>query len=214
MEQEHVAKDAPGSQRPWGLPRALASTVQRHFRYEVAVETGTYQGASTRVLREFVGRVYTIESNFALYEKSRQALANDLGIHIVFGSSPVVLPSILGSLDSCGLFWLDAHWFPEVAEAIGSQCPLLEELTILAQWPFIGDSCVLIDDARMFNTPLENCYRPSDWPTFPEIVKTARFTPSTVMAVIDDVIVVGPSTLTEAFSTYMAGPGAQSPVWN
>jgi hypothetical protein len=112
------------------------------------------------------------------------------------------------------LFWLDAHWFPEVTEAIGSQCPLLEELTILAQWPFIGDSCVLIDDARMFNTPLENCYRPNDWPTFPEIVKTARFTPSTVMAVIDDVIVVGPSTLTEAFSTYMAGPGAQSPVWN
>ncbi len=212
MEQGH-AKDAPRSERPWGLPRALVSTVQRHFRYEVAVETGTYEGASTRVLRELVGRVYSIESNFALYEKSRRALANDPDIHVVFGSSPVVLPSILGSLDSCALFWLDAHWFPEVPEVTVSQCPLLEELLILAQWPLIGGSCVLIDDARMFSTPLEKCYRPSDWPTFPEVVKTARFAPSTVMAVIEDVIVVGPSTLAEAFSAYTGRPGTKRPVW-
>jgi hypothetical protein len=213
MEQEHVAKDAPKSERPWGLPRALASTVQRYFRYEVAVETGTYKGASTRILRELVGPVYTIEANFGLYEKSRHVLANDPDIHVVFGSSPVVLPSILDSLDSCALFWLDAHWFPEVPEVTESQCPLLEELSILAKWPLIGSSCVLIDDARMFSKPLDKCYRPSDWPTFPEIVKTARFTPSTVMTVIDDVIVVGPSTLMEAFGTYMARHGTQSPVW-
>ncbi len=213
MEQEHVAKDAPRSERPWGLPRALASTVQRYFGYEVAVETGTYEGASTRILRELVGPVYTIEANFGLYEKSRHALANDPDIHVVFGSSPVVLPSILDSLDSCALFWLDAHWFPEVPEVTASQCPLLDELSILAKWPLIDGSCVLIDDARMFSKPLDKCYRPSDWPTFPEIVKIARFTPSTVMTVIEDVIVVGPSTLTEAFGTYMARYGTQSPVW-
>ena len=213
MEQEHVAKDAPSSERPWGLPPALANTVQRYFRYEVAVETGTYEGASTRILRDLVGLVYTIESNFDLYEKSRHALAYDPGIHVVFGSSPVVLPSILDSLNSRALFWLDAHWFPQVPEVTVSQCPLLEELLILAQWPLIGDSCVLIDDARMFSKPLEKCYRPSDWPTLPEIVKAARFTPSTVMTVIEDVIVVGPSTLTEAFSTYMARHGTQSPEW-
>lgn len=212
MEQEH-AKDAPRSERPWGLPRALVSTVQRYFRYEVAVETGTYEGASTRVLRELVGLVYSIESNFALYEKSRRALANDPDIHVVFGSSPVVLPSILDSLDSCALFWLDAHWFPEVPEVTVSQCPLLEELFILGQWPLIGGSCVLIDDARMFSRPLEKCYRPSDWPTFPEVVKTARFAPSTVMTVIEDVIVVGPSTLAEAFSAYLGRPGTKRPVW-
>ncbi len=213
MEQEYLAKDAPRSERPWGLPPALASTVQRYFRYKVAVETGTYEGASTRILRELVGLVYTIESNFALYEKSSHALANDPGIHVIFGSSPAVLPSVLDSLDSCALFWLDAHWFPEVPEVTVPQCPLLEELFILTQWPLIGGSCVLIDDARMFSRPLEKCYRPSDWPTFPEVVKAARFTPSTVMAVIEDVIVVGPSTLAEAFSSYAGRPGTQSPVW-
>ena len=213
MEQEHVAKDAPTGERPWGLPRALASTVQRYFRYEVAVETGTYEGASTRILRELVGVVYTIESNLALYEKSHHSLAADPGIHVIFGSSPDVLPPILDSLDSCALFWLDAHWFPEVPEVTESQCPLLEELSILAKWPLISGSCVLIDDARMFSKPLDKCYRPSDWPTLPEVVKTARFTPSTVMTVIEDIIVVGPSTLTEALSTYMARPGTQSPIW-
>jgi len=213
MEQEHALKGAPMAERPWGLPRTLASTVQRYFRYEVAVETGTYEGASTRILRELIGLVYTIESNFALYEKAHHALADDPNIHVLFGSSPVVLPSILDTLGSCVLFWLDAHWFPEVPEVTASQCPLLEELFILAQWPLIDGSCVFIDDARMFSRPLEKCYQLSDWPTFPEIVKAARFTPSTVMTVIEDVIVVGPSALTEAFSTYAATPGTQSPVW-
>ena len=213
MDEEYASKGTPRVERPWGLPRALANTVQRYFRYEVAVETGTYEGASIRILRELVGSVYSIESNFALYEKARDALANDANVHVFYGSSPAVLPAILDSLGSCALFWLDAHWFPEVPEVTVSQCPLLEELSILAQWPLIDDSCVLIDDARMFSRPLEKCYRPSDWPTFPEIVKAARFTPSTVMTVIEDVIVVGPGALVEAFSTYPATPGMQSPVW-
>lgn len=141
MEQEYVAKDACRSERPWGLPRTLASTVQRYFRYEVAVETGTYEGVSARILRELTGLVYTIESNFFLYEKARRTLANDPDIHVLFGSSPVVLPSILGSLGSCALFWLDAHWFPEVPEVTVSQCPLLEELFILAQWLCRAKTC-------------------------------------------------------------------------
>jgi hypothetical protein len=213
MEPEYVSKGAPRHDRPWGLPRDLASTVQSYFQYEVAVETGTYEGASTRILRELFGLVYTIESNLTLYEKCHQALASDPNIHVLLGSSPIVLPSILDSLRSCAFFWLDAHWFPEVPEVTVSQCPLLEELFILAQWPLIGDSCVLIDDARMFSKPLAKCYRPSDWPTFAEVVDATRFTPSTVMAVIEDVIVIGPSALAEAFSTYAPGPDMQSPVW-
>lgn len=213
MKQEHFPARAPESDRPWGLPPSLATTVQRYFHYQVAVETGTYKGASTRILRELAASVYTIESDIALYESARRALANDPDIHVFFGSSPAVLPSILNSLDSSALFWLDAHWFPEVPDVADSQCPLLEELVILAQWPFISDSCVLIDDARMFSRPLAKCYRAGDWPTLREVVTAARFTPSTVTAIIDDVIVVGPSTLTVAFNDYAPKPGAHRPVW-
>jgi hypothetical protein len=209
MKQEHFPAPALSSERPWGLPPSLANTVQRYYHYQVAVETGTYQGASTRILRELVGSVYTIESNLTLYENARQNLAHDPNIHVLFGSSPAVLPSVLNSLDSCALFWLDAHWFPEVPDVAESQCPLLDELFILAQWPFISDSCVLIDDARMFSTPLEKCYQASDWPTLREVITAARFTPSTVTAIIDDVIVVGPSTLTVALNNYAARPGPQ-----
>jgi hypothetical protein len=213
MKQEHLAARASESERPWGLPPRLADAVQRYFHYQVAVETGTYKGASTRILRELISSVYTIESDLVLYERARQVLANDPNIHVLFGSSPVVLPSILNSLDRCALFWLDAHWFPEVPEVADPQCPLLEELSVLAQWPFIGDSCVLIDDARMFSGPLEKCYRAGDWPTLREVITAARFTPSTVTAIIDDVIVIGPNTLRVAFSDYPGRPGAQSPVW-
>ncbi len=211
---EHPTVGTPGGQRPWGLPPSLASTVQRYFHYQVAVETGTYKGTSTRLLRELVGRVYTIESNLALYENARRALASDPDVQVFLGSSPAVLPSILNSLNSCALFWLDAHWFPEIPAADDSQCPLLEELSILACWPFIGDSCVLIDDARMFSRPLEECYRAGYWPALHEVIAASRFTPSTVSAIVDDVIVVGPSTLTLAFSDYSKPTGAQSVVWN
>lgn len=210
---EHPVVRTSGSERPWGLPPTLARTVQRYFRYRVAIETGTYKGTSTRILRELVGRVYTIEADFALYEDARRTLGNDPDIHVCLGSSPAVLPSILNSLDSCALFWLDAHWFPEVPSVADSQCPLLEELSILARWPFIGESCVLIDDARMFSGPLEECYRAGDWPTLHDVIAAARFTPSTVSAIIDDVIVVGPGTLTLAFGDYPERTGAQSPAW-
>jgi hypothetical protein len=213
MKREHFSAQVFESKRPWGLPPSLASTVQRYFHYQMAVETGTYKGASTRVLRELAGTVYTIESDFALYESARRALANDPNVHVLFGSSPAVLPSILNSLHSGALFWLDAHWFPEVPEVADPQCPLLEELLILAHWPFIGDSCVLIDDARMFSRPLEKCYRAGDWPTLHEVITAARFTPSTVTAIIDDVIVVGPNTLTVAFNDYAPRSGTQRPVW-
>jgi hypothetical protein len=77
----------------------------------------------------------------------------------------------------------------------------------------ISDSCVMIDDAHMFTTPPKAYYRRSEWPTLPEIVRVARFTSSTVIAITEDVIFVGPSDLAGVLSAYAATSEGKRLAW-
>jgi hypothetical protein len=90
------------------------------------VETGTFQGDSTRVFATFGVNVVTIEIDWQRFES-----ANDLDkisrVRRFHGDSSKVLDSIVPDLSSPVLYYLDAHW--------GAHSPLLDELDAIAMGP-------------------------------------------------------------------------------
>ena len=186
----------------WGLSENLASVLQEHFRFAAAVETGTYDGQSTLLLQRLTGKVYTVESDPDLFRQARETLKHHPGIQMLHGKSTEVLPGILAQLSHGALFWLDAHWFPSVPDLNNSQCPVLQELAILASWPWVHESCVLVDDAHMFSEPLETDYRESDWPSIDQVISACSFSASRVVRIVDDVVVSGPAGLQTVLGRY------------
>ena len=186
----------------WGLSEPLAAALQLSFGFAVGVETGTYDGQSTLLLHRLTGRVYTVESDPSLFRRAREALRRYPGIQVLHGDSTEVLPGILAQLAHGALFWLDAHWFPSVPDLNASQCPVLQELAILASWPGAHESCVLVDDAHMFSAPLETDYRESDWPTIDQVITACSFSASRVVQIVDDVVVSGPADLRKVLDDY------------
>ena len=186
----------------WGLSEDLASVLQEHFRFAAAVETGTYHGQSTLLLQRLTGKVYTVESAPDLFRRARETLERHPGIQVLYGESAEVLPGILAQLSHGALFWLDAHWFPSVPDLNNRQCPVLQELAILAGWPWIHESCVLVDDAHMFSEPLETDYRELDWPSIDQVISACSFSASRVVRIVDDVIVSGPAGLQTVLAHY------------
>lgn len=143
----------------------------------IAFETGTFLGKGTRFLAENFLRVITIELSEELYREAKASFADFANIECHHGNSAEVLARILPSFPATetAFFFLDAHWsgdqtvdwqnsrwkgFRRDTAHLGKgklpsgpeQCPLLEELAVIARaWP--GEAYILIDDTR--NIPAE-----------------------------------------------------------
>jgi hypothetical protein len=162
MQHINLAKLAPLA------PRGLGT---------IAFETGTFLGKGTRFLAENFRRVVTIELSEELHREAKASFAGIANIECLQGNSAEVLARILPSYPAseAAFFFLDAHWsgdqsvdwqnsrwkgFRRDTAHLGKgtlptgpeQCPLLEELAVIAQaWP--GEAYILIDDTR--NIPAE-----------------------------------------------------------
>ncbi len=90
-----------------------------------AVETGTYQGATTAALAAIVPAVHTIEITRGFYAESRQRLAGVPGVRQYHGASPDILPGLLPQIERPALYYLDAHW--------NGSYPLPAEVEIIAE---------------------------------------------------------------------------------
>ena len=94
------------------------------YGIQSAVETGTFQGCTTRALAALVPMVYTIEINDGFYAESRERLADVPNVQQFHGASPDVLPGLLPQIKGPTLYYLDAHWH--------GNYPLPQEVEILA----------------------------------------------------------------------------------
>ena len=139
--------------------------------YEVAVETGTLFGASTRRLSRHFPLVYTIEINRELYERAAAKFKNNGRIRVLFGDSKLVLPVLLKEIRQPCLFYLDAHFsgdhttnwkesrwrgyrvdtgFAGERPVAENQVPLFEEIKAIHD--FLGSRCLIyIDDVDHFD---------------------------------------------------------------
>jgi hypothetical protein len=97
------------------VPSFRASFLLRTISYEdlsrdyhVAVESGTFTGASTFEMTKWFQKIYTIEVDDALFERAKRKFATNTRITCLHGDSATVIPTL--NLDQPTMFYLDAHW--------------------------------------------------------------------------------------------------------
>jgi len=186
----------------WGVPEPVVRAIQSSMGYSVAIETGTYEGASTAVLASMFPEVVTIERDPDVLRRAEVPLAAHGNVTVVHGDSGACLAEVLADVDQPALFWLDAHWFGSVPGEEAPQCPLLAELSAIRSWPFARASTVIVDDARMFCTAWEAPLRRTDWPRFLDVVDHLRMAPDTYVTLLQDCFFAGPPELERLIDGY------------
>lgn len=144
---------------------------------DVFIETGTYQGDTTRAAVDAGFRsVHTIEVCGRHVARARQRFATEPRVTVHCGSSPDVLPSVCDP-DRATTFFLDGHYqggeLDEIDPRLG-QCPLLMELDIINAVPWIVKPYIVIDDAFVFSASTSRMafvnLDPRQWPTLAEVM--------------------------------------------
>lgn len=176
-----------------GIPEQIVTELAKLNEATVFVETGTFQGGTTRWASDHFETVHTIERAEGLFNARGPELAKIPGVTPHLGDSRKVLPRILEEIgDRKAVFWLDSHWSGGETAGEDDECPVLDELTILSDR--VAD-IILIDDARLFLCAPPLPHKASHWPTISEIVEAvARPDGKPFMQIVDDVIFLVPDT--------------------
>ena len=188
----------------FSIPFDLATVLVRAEGLRHAVETGTYLGHSAEMLAGIVEHVWSVELKPEILAQARERLGEQPRIHLYEGYSPVVLPEILKELDGPALYWLDGHGGTFGADDVPQdikECPVLDELAAIAEYPYAERSVILIDDARAFFGPLLH-HRP-DWPTFLEVAEALG--KDRYVTALDDVIIAVPGDLRPVVDAWWRG---------
>jgi hypothetical protein len=163
----------------------------------VAVETGTFQGDTSRLLADEFGSCTTIERSQTLAQAARARFAADPRITVLEGSSRDRLEDALPPDDVACFFWLDAHGMYDYVGADDDENPLLAELELILSRRTDAPNVIAVDDARGMGTQ-------PDWPPLGSIfaVLTAHGYSG---AIVDDTLVAAPDALAPDFySLYRA----------
>lgn len=176
-----------------GLPVKYIQNLLNNFSIPTFIETGTAGGASVRAASTLFTKCHTIE-----IVPDRAAGSYPENVLLYTGSSPAILPSIIGlySPKQYIFFWLDAHYSeptesaPEVVE-----CPLIEEIQAIKSHE---KAVIMIDDARLFLAPPKWPCDYTRWPAFSAVFNTLLGCfPNHFVTVIDDYIVCVPGEMKE-----------------
>jgi hypothetical protein len=136
------------------LGNALDVILQAH-RVPAFIETGTFHGESLAyALTLGFSRWCSVELSVELHRRATERFAGYPALTLHNGDSAAVLPEIMASLDTPAMFWLDAHWcFLNTARG-PKDCPLLDELEIIADHERRTglEHVILADDVHIFGT--------------------------------------------------------------
>jgi len=173
-----------------GPPENLILKLAQQEPLGAFIETGTCHGETAAWAARHFPRVHTIEFSRELYEQTRQRHSALTNVEFIFGDCRTELPKILSREPGLSLFWLDAHWSGSVTYGDGDECPLMQELEILAGTG--REALVFIDDARCFLSPPVHPHRPSFWPAIDEVCAALRQLRVGYVVVFEDVIIAVP----------------------
>jgi len=131
----------------------LKSSVLSKYPNEIFVETGTWKGDAVALALELgFDRIYSIEQDCERADKAIIRFTNNNNVFIYHGGSEILLPAIMSCINKQVTFWLDAHAGGSPTRQGISQCPLLDELRIIAGHR-IKTHTILIDDMKYFRKP-------------------------------------------------------------
>ena len=181
--REAAAWDEQG--RPVPPPPALKRETLRDYAHRfgltVFVETGTYLGDTTAVLKDEFRRVVSIELSEPLYERARRRFARSKHVELLQGDSGKILQPIVSKLEVPALFWLDGHYSAGITAKGEHETPVFEELEGILASPVSGH-VVLVDDARLFTGR-------NGWPSLDRLrAFVVERNPRTTFDVVDDII--------------------------
>ncbi|MDD4441273.1 MAG: hypothetical protein PHX41_05195 [Kiritimatiellae bacterium] len=174
-----------------GIPQEITLKLAALSGADVFVETGTFQGGTTRWAAGHFPVIHTIERSEKLYAQYEKQLNAIPGVTTHLGDSRDCLPAIVRKIsDRKAVYWLDGHWSGGETAGADDECPLLDELSCLVDR---SEDIILIDDARLFLCAPPAPHLPTLWPTLPDILDVFKDAEARrFVQIVDDVIFMVP----------------------
>lgn len=182
----------------FGVPEKETEFLKNILELDVFVEGGTYRGGTAKKMSESFRRVYTIEKSDVMFDIAKENLKDISNVTMLKGDTREHLKQILDNNNNI-LFWLDAHWSGGDTYGAEDECPLIEELDIIFEYP--KNYVVLIDDARLFLAPPPYPHKFQNWQSLTDIAKSLP--DSWEMIAYEDVIYLYPKKIDIAFKTFL-----------
>ena len=115
------------------------------------IETGTYEGSTSKYLSSRFPMVITIEPSEIYYQRAMRRLGKRKNIKVIFGTSEQCFQEALGSTSDSVNIWLDGH-FSQGETFLGNAItPILSELSdIASSLSKFNSVSLFIDDVRLF----------------------------------------------------------------
>ena len=155
-----------------GPRKGLLVHLAREFSIGTFIETGTFKGATAAWAAEEFERVVTIELSRELDEPTVAQFGHLQNVEFIFGDSRDELARIVPELTEPALFWLDGHWSGGQTYGAEDQCPLLAEIEAINRSPL--EHFLVIDDARLFESPPPKPGKLEAWPPLADVMDALR----------------------------------------
>ena len=127
--------------------RKYLKKIAKTKRYTHFVETGTFEGLTTKIMGPYFEQVHTIELSPEYVNQAKENLKNLPNVQVHQGDSGTLLPQIAKALDAPALFFIDAHYNPSTGAGLEKE-PIFEELNAIFTSPY--PHRVIIDDMSHF----------------------------------------------------------------
>lgn len=134
---------------PHVVKRRTISYLQKKFRLNTLIETGTYLGDMVYAQRKNFREIHSIELSEQLFQKFKRKFAKYKHIRIYQGDSASQIKEVLKKVQSPALFWLDAHYSAGITAKSNQNSVALIEIASIFQTGL--RHVILLDDARCFN---------------------------------------------------------------
>jgi hypothetical protein len=139
----------------------FASLKDDYNKFNTFIETGTLNGETIFALEPYFNKLYTIEISSKYYNKTKLRYRGDK-INFILGDSSVIFKSLLNTIDTNTIFFLDGHWSSGDTGKGEKHCPLVEEITEINN-NFKHEAIIIIDDYRLFGKSFKNFNMQEDW---------------------------------------------------
>lgn len=175
----------------------------KEFKPDIFLETGTYDGVTTKIAASCFKQVHTVELSQELYKVAKNLLITLSNVNMYCDSSPAMIKKLLPNLNGHILFWLDAHYSggntvrsnddigdPDAYTAIRKELQAIKECNV-------QHCTILIDDIRGFGTIINDTEYLGCWayPSIQEVCRLGReINPHFSFALLGDMLLMYDTT--------------------